>query len=286
MLQALKKYSTKRKFIIILFFAFSLMLNFGGSQWAVAADFAGSLKSVKLSGPATSNTPPSVVLNYTDKGNNLFDFDANGTSDADGTIAQYKWDFGDGTNLSGPTASHQFASAGKYPVTLTVFDNGGGVSIQQTIINLISAVSFQPETSAVVNGYTTDSGLPYDATRGYGWTVAPASYGVKDSNVLASPDNSYDTYIHVSKTGVWEFFLPDGEYNVRVCIGEPKGWTKGNQYVQVEGTPLFENSTTDATNPWLEKSLPVTVSDGKLTLTFKNTVITYLCWVKISPKGA
>ncbi|TLY38686.1 MAG: PKD domain-containing protein, partial [Nitrospirae bacterium] len=45
--------------------------------------------------------------------------DGTGSSDADGTIVQYAWDFGDGATASGPTVAHTFA-AGNYSVTLTV----------------------------------------------------------------------------------------------------------------------------------------------------------------------
>lgn len=55
-------------------------------------------------------------------------FDAGGSARAE----RYDWDFGDGTKLAdgGPTPSHVYATAGVYPVTLTVFD-GSGCSARQ-----------------------------------------------------------------------------------------------------------------------------------------------------------
>jgi len=54
-------------------------------------------------------------------------FDAGGSSDPDGTIARYDWDFGDGSSLAdgGSAPSHVYADAGTRTVTLTVTDADG-----------------------------------------------------------------------------------------------------------------------------------------------------------------
>ncbi|WP_206050830.1 PKD domain-containing protein [Nocardioides speluncae] len=52
-------------------------------------------------------------------------FDGSGSTDPDGSIASYAWDFGDGQTGAGVTPSHTYAAAGKYRVQLTVTDNDG-----------------------------------------------------------------------------------------------------------------------------------------------------------------
>jgi YVTN family beta-propeller protein len=54
-------------------------------------------------------------------------FDGAASSDPDGTVASFAWNFGDGQGASTPTAtvSHAYAKPGKYTATLTVTDNEG-----------------------------------------------------------------------------------------------------------------------------------------------------------------
>ncbi|MBL7189821.1 MAG: PKD domain-containing protein [Phycisphaerae bacterium] len=52
-------------------------------------------------------------------------FDGSGSSDPDGTIVSYDWDFGDDSTGTGKTIAHEYSIAGTYTVTLIVTDNGG-----------------------------------------------------------------------------------------------------------------------------------------------------------------
>ncbi|MCW2530198.1 MAG: domain containing protein [Pseudonocardiales bacterium] len=52
-------------------------------------------------------------------------FNGGGSTDPDGTIVGYRWDFGDGTTTTGITPSHTFPDSAVYPVGLTVTDDTG-----------------------------------------------------------------------------------------------------------------------------------------------------------------
>jgi alpha-tubulin suppressor-like RCC1 family protein len=52
-------------------------------------------------------------------------FSATASTDDDGTIASYHWDFGDAVTATGPTPTHDYAVPGTYDVTLTVTDDDG-----------------------------------------------------------------------------------------------------------------------------------------------------------------
>jgi PKD repeat protein len=54
-----------------------------------------------------------------------FFFTSGGSSDPDGHIVAYHWDFGDGTEAESPNPEHSYREPGDYTVTLTVTDNHG-----------------------------------------------------------------------------------------------------------------------------------------------------------------
>jgi PKD repeat protein len=68
--------------------------------------------------------PPTASFTYTAQFRTAT-FDASASSDADGTIAAYDWDFGDGTTGTGVNPQHTYAAGGTYNVVLTVTDNTG-----------------------------------------------------------------------------------------------------------------------------------------------------------------
>jgi PKD repeat protein len=86
-----------------------------------------------VSATPTSGTAPLTVS-----------FNGSGSYDADGSIASYQWNFGDGTTGSGATASHTYSAAGTYTATLTVTDNRGATASKSVVI------AVQPNASTVV----------------------------------------------------------------------------------------------------------------------------------------
>ncbi len=101
----------------------------------------------------------------------LVAFDASASSDPDGSIASYAWNFADGSSGTGRTVSHTYQSAGSYAAVLTVTDNDGGrrtstrtISVQQATGEL--EVTVTEEFSTPVQGATVTATVGADETVG------------------------------------------------------------------------------------------------------------------------
>lgn len=125
---------------------FSLTATFTNSQYYVIAsktgysngrgDFSASIINYIFYYIATL-TPSNlnIVMNhyptanangpYAGEATDAISFSSSGSSDPDGTIDQYFWDFGDGTNSTDANPSHPYAMSGNYTVSLKVTDNSG-----------------------------------------------------------------------------------------------------------------------------------------------------------------
>ena len=87
----------------------------------------------------SSNEPPQAAFSATPETGTApltVVFDAASSSDVDGIIQAYTWDFGDGDISSGQVVNHTFTSSGTFTVTLLVVDNRGAADVTSTIINV------------------------------------------------------------------------------------------------------------------------------------------------------
>lgn len=76
-------------------------------------------------------------------------FSSAGSQDPDGTIIQYRWNFGDGSSALGATATHSYA-AGTYTATLTVTDNVGGTTTSAPVTITADPTAPPPATPTSV----------------------------------------------------------------------------------------------------------------------------------------
>lgn len=118
-------------------------------------------------------------------------FDGRGSTDAEGGISTYEWDFGDGATGSGPTPLHAYAKPGVYTVTLVVRDESGAPmnSDRDTTVITVNATPI------------ADAGPPQ--------TVAPGEEFILSGRASVDPDGQIAAH---------EWTRPDGSHAARERI--------------------------------------------------------------------
>lgn len=135
-------------------------------------------------GGEAPNTPPtaafsSVATNLTGS------FDATASTDADGSVAAYSWDFGGDGTATGATADHTFSAAGTYQVTLTVTDDRGAtnaltksVTVVAPPVNSVPVAAFSSSAADLVASFDGSGSSDPDGTiAGYGWNFGDGTTG-------------------------------------------------------------------------------------------------------------
>ncbi|WP_426623161.1 PKD domain-containing protein [Leifsonia sp. McL0607] len=203
-----------------------------------------------------ANPPP--VASFTVGVNGLtISVDGTASTDQNGTIASYAWNFGDGKTATGSTASHAYAAAGTYTVTLTVTDNQGAtnstsksVTVTANSGSTIAQDTFQRTVSggwgsAQTGGAWTGSGsaTQYSVSNGTG-NISDAA-GTTATELLKSvsssrTDSSVSVTTDIAPTGGGAFVTAIGRQVGSVAY-EGRAWLSASGAVQVQ---LLQSGTT------------------------------------------
>ena len=170
-------------------------------------------------------------------------FDASNSSDSDGTIISYAWDFKDGNTGTGETINHTFSSAGNYNVELIVIDNEGTIDSTTKIITVTETSNQSPTASFTAN-----------PTSG----VAPLAVSFDASNSSDSDGTiiSYAWDFKDGNTGTGETinhtFSSAGSYSVKLTVTDNEEATETTtQTITVTETPsspIIHSFTADQTS--------------------------------------
>jgi PKD repeat protein len=152
-----------------------------GADWRARAMF---LYAPVGGAPVNQNPVANATVNCTGL---ACTFNGTGSSDPDGGIVSWAWNFGDGATATGATTSHTYASAGTYSVQLTVTDDNGGTdSVTNSIVvsEPSTPVSFVGAANSNGNATSRQVTRPAAVTTGDGMllfgTVASATVTMAD----------------------------------------------------------------------------------------------------------
>ncbi|MEX0406578.1 PKD domain-containing protein [Aquibium sp. LZ166] len=122
-------------------------------------DRAGEMLLTPIARLVKVNRPPVPIVDTERKTcpGTVVSFDASRSFDADGEIATYDWDFGDGQLAVGDKVSHAFSAPGTYPVRLMVTDRSGSscASVIETVdifVNAPPVADAGPDSDIYVGG--------------------------------------------------------------------------------------------------------------------------------------
>lgn len=173
-------------------------------------------------GWAAPGGPPPPTASFTNSCNNTTfacSFDGSASSDSNGTITKWSWDFGDGTTGTGKTISHTYSKGAVYSVTLTVTDNNGDTGT--------SGKSFRvgpnkPPTASFTDSCITYTTIPQMNCFLYGsgstdsdGTITKWSWTFGDGATSTSTTNS----------SVYHSYVDHGPYTVTLTVTDNEGAT-------------------------------------------------------------
>jgi PKD repeat protein len=153
--------------------------------------------------------------------------DASGSTDPDGSITAYSWDFGDGSAaVTGRTATHTYAAAGSYPVTLTVTDDRAGTASTSSTVVVTPVLARDSFSREVASGWGA-------AELGGTWTTGGTASVTSGAGVLtAAAGRSSIATLPVSRTDI----------AVQATVQVPSATTGGGTYASIGGQ---RNGTSD-----------------------------------------
>jgi|GEM_PF-2257697 len=171
------------------------------------------LPIAKIAASPTSGLAPLTV-----------DFDGTLSSDSDGQIAHYLWNFGDGQASSDAKTSHTYTQGGSFTATLTVTDNDGGMASATIAINVTADTTAPTLSIDIPDGSTIHTSTPL-LTVSYSDELS----GV-DPNTLAIFVDGTDVTDHVAVGDdsallqfTEDFPLSNGPHEISVRIADHSG---------------------------------------------------------------
>ncbi|MFO7793819.1 MAG: PKD domain-containing protein [Candidatus Nanohaloarchaea archaeon] len=169
---------------------------------------SGTVTVEELEGP----TADISVNDSSPEEDEVVEFDGSGSSEGDGSIESYDWDFDDGGTENGQVVEHSFDSSGSYDVELTVEDVNGETDTASETIDVEEATVSSPSVGGEwsrVEPASTEGGYDYFFNE-------------------SSGDNEYlgDTSVEYTDQGffVMKYQASNNGSDVPQSVSDERGW--------------------------------------------------------------
>lgn len=183
---------------------------------------------------------------------------AAGSTDPDGTITGYLWEFGDGAIATTADATHVYDAPGAHTITLTVTDNRGGTDTDTVTVTTVLPPNQMPTAvaTATVNGLTaevasTGSTDPDGTITGYAW-----SFGDGASATTASATHTYTNA---------------GTYTIQLTVTDNRGGTATGTVDVTVGSPTASGVIVAENAAWKYYYAPAAPPAGWASRTFDDS---------------
>ena len=235
----------KRKcFLVVLFLTLALFLSGCNGEGTTPSITTNQSPTASFTATPTSGVAPLGVS-----------FNASNSSDSDGSITSYTWDFKDRDTGNGETINHTFSSTGSYSVKLTVIDNEGATD---SVIKTITV------TDPIVSNQSPTASFTANPTSG----VAPLGVAFNASNSSDS-DGSIISYTWDFKDGdtgngetITHTFSSAGSYTVSLIVTDNDGATDTTtKNITVTETP---NQSSDCYESMIVSPVPFMGNNGEI----------------------
>lgn len=169
--------------------------------WCVCANDGtvfGDWSSAWIFTTASANSPPTAGFTYLPSNPTTSDTISftDTSTDSDGTIVSWSWDFGDSSTSTLQNPTHQYTTAATYTVTLTVTDDDGATDSTSQNIAVTETPNSPPTASFTYlpASPTTDSTVSFtDTSTDSDGTIASWSWNFGDggSSTAQNPTHQY-----------------------------------------------------------------------------------------------